>query len=866
MERILLILILILLVLWVFNRPSTEAFDDFFNPVNNLINVANPPPVASKLLQLATQGVTTTNQNYLANTYEQPNPENPGSQTVQVGALAEQSPDFTIAQTICEPVTTIDCNAFDNPKFNTNCGISLDVENGYNSKGKPHIGGLYIDPAIKAAKNNTGIYQPTYGGSNLFAKDKATCKYMMDDINCKKHINPIGTKNCSMCFSDGSLHAVDPNTDPVNPTFVFYTNATQLGLIIEGPPETKIYMLISSNEKVDKNVVRDKTIISVNGLELTTVTITSVPIKEGQFFSIRAGNNDDNVAVAGYLQASTLSGQYKIDLNALIDTDMGQTPNMGGDVNGYLLFNQLDNITGPVRMSLRGLMTFTFKGIATHDSQNCTNGPFMTQKGSVDYIATNEPCYGPEATPGNYKMECLQQLFLASGGTQKGTGYPSTPDTAKTLLVDEKGTARTLNQIGQMLYSRMVTASTRLRNGESVSMEDWDAVSMFMTGVHKADPCDTRPGFPLSKECMVSLYNASGCFPMGKLNPAKNNPMNSDVATAMTKGNKARVSEIYRNTRQIAQNSGLSNLARQNAFQDCFGVPILQTAMRPALYVSVDGPYDNIQMSQLVVKDDKGVNVAKGGDTSLTTGGTYDKAGGNPSPNVAVDGTEATRPFPYVYASNNPNNPWFVVKLTKPSIISEIIYYGRNDCCPERNQKYIKIWDDNGNMWVSPRMTSENVQKFKIPMSVFEKVPKLAGRVTVSDYGFISMSQLVVKDKNGVNVARGGDTSQTNGGTYYGAGGNPAPSVAVDGTEAPRYFPNIYHSQRTDTGATFVVKLTKPSVISQIVFYGRLACCPERHQQTIRIYDSVTNQVLWKSPQMTQEVIQAFNIPASVFE
>lgn len=543
--------------------------------MNNLISIANPPPISSKALQLATQGVTTTNQDYLANIYEQPDPEQQGAQIVQVGTLAEQSPDFTIAQKVCEIVTTSDCNAFNDPKFNANCGISFDVENGYNSKAKPHIGGLYIDPRVKAARNNTGIYSPTYGGSNLFAKDKATCNYMRDDINCKSRKNAVGTENCSMCFSDGALGAVDSNTNPVNPTFVFYTNATGLILIIG---EQKYYTLrsISTSQKVAANVTQDPTVISVNGLELTTTTITSVPVKEGQTIVIRAERppTEGSVSLAGYLQASTLSGQFTIDLNAIIDSDVGQTPNIGGDVNGYMLFNQLD---GAQLIRLSGLMPFTFKGV-THDSQNCPNGPFLTKKSSVDYILTNEPCYGPEATPGNYKMECLQQLFLASGGTQKGTGYPSTPETAKTLLVDEKGAARTLNQIGQFLYSRMVTASTRLRNGESVSMEEWDAVSMFMTGVRKADPCDTKPGVPLSNECLVSLYKASGCFPKGKLNPdpAMKNPLNGDVAAAMSKGDKAGVAQVYSKVLQTASTSGLSNSARQQAFLDCYGVSLLQ--------------------------------------------------------------------------------------------------------------------------------------------------------------------------------------------------------------------------------------------------------------------------------------------------
>jgi hypothetical protein len=487
----------------------------------------------------------------------------------------------------------------------------------------------------------------------------------------------------------------------------------------------------------------------------------------------------------------------------------------------------------------------------------------------MDYMETNEPCYGADAKPGNYKMECLQQIFLASGGTNSGTGYPGTKEAAQVLLVDEAGIGRSLDKIGVFLYKKMVTASTGMSDGQKVAMKDWDEASMFMTGKSKAGPCDTEDGVPLSTDCLSSLYMSSGCLPKGKLNPdpAAGNQMNADIAAAMSMGGaegKATVSKVYAKVKADADVTGVNNVNRKKAYMDCYGIPILQTSLNLALYVSVDGP-GHIQMSQLVVKDANGVNVAKGGDTSRTAGGTYSLAGGNPSPNVAVDGTEAPRPFPNVYHSASVNNPWFTVQLTKPSIISEIIYYGRSDCCPERNKKYIKIWDQAGqNMWVSPLMTTENIQKFTIPMSIFEKPPvKLAGRVSVDGPYNLNISQLVVKDINGVNVAKGGDTSLTTGGTS--SYPNAPPSNAVDGTEMARPHPQIYHSNFQDN-PWFIVTLTKPSIIKQIVYYGRAGCCPERHQRTIKIWDNVTGQLLWASPTMTKDIVQTFNIPDSVFQ
>jgi hypothetical protein len=738
-----------------------------------------------------------------------------------------------------------------------------------------------MDPAKKiqrmeAQKRNPSkiyTFNPLYGsaGPGLFAHDYATCNYIRDDLKCKASL-VVGTDNCAVCFADFSYHATDPSNPNEDVTFVFYTNATNLYLFANN----KYHVLIANpnGERIADGVTQDPTIISAGSFKVTTVTIKQVTVKEGEQIAILGGNRNGKMVLGGYIQASTANGEFKMDINIMIDNDGGKPPSVAGDVNGYTLYKELPKSpkSDPPAMNLRGIMPFTFKGAETPDSRfNCSNAPFITTKGAMDYIATNEPCYGPDAKPGNYKMECLQQIFLASGGTDKGSGYPGTQENAQLLLVDEEGNNRSLSKIGNFLYKKMVLASTGLKEGQKMSMDDWNEASMYMTGTPKAGPCDTGEGEPLSTECLASLYMSSGCLPKGKLNPdpAANNPMDVDVARIMSIGGiegKAGITAFYKKAKDAADSTGKNNPGRKKAYMDCYGVPILQTATTFAQWVSIDGP-GIIQMSQLVVKDINGVNVAKGGQTEITGG----VDGTAPVPGNAVDGVEAVRAYPQLYHSSTAmNNPWFSVKLTKPSVISEIIYYGRDGYeNSDRNQKTIKIWDQAGqSMWQSPKMSTANIQKLPIPMSVFERPPpKLAGRVTIGGFnGFINMSQLVVKDTNGVNVAKGGDTSRTNGGTYQGAGGAPAPSVAVDGTEAPRYYPSIYHSQRDDTGALFDVQLTKPSVISQIVFYGRLACCPERHQQIIKIYENITNKLLWTSPQMSREVIQTFNIPSSVFK
>jgi hypothetical protein len=601
MERVLLLVILLIILLWMIYHRSIECFDDFFNPIQNIANITSPPPVSAKQMQIASQGITSKHQQYLANVYEQPERRTVEAfegedvsedveDMVNVGILASQSPDFTIAQTICEPVTTSDCNAFDNPDFNKYCGISFDVKNGKNTKDQAHIGGLYMDPVRKALRlegqkrNPTKNYKfrPTYGSADvgLFAHNKATCNYIRDDIKCKAS-NVVGIDNCAVCFSDFSYHATDPANPNEDLTFVFYTNATQLSIFHDNKIRNKRYILRTSDksETPSENVVTDPTAISVNGKQLTTTTIKGITINEGDLLLIIVGNlNNDPLLLGGYIQATTTNGEFKIDINIMIDSDAGKPPSVAGDVNGYTLYRNKPK-TG---MMLKGIMPFTFKGAETPDSRfNCSNAPFITTKGAMDYVATNEPCYGPDAKPGNYKMECLQQIFLSSGGTTKGTGYPGTQETAQVLLVDEAGKGRSLDKIGKFLYKKMVLASTGMSDGNKMPMKDWDDASMFMTGVHKAGPCDTAEGEPLSNDCLVSLYMSSGCFPKGKLNPdpAEGNPMNEGIAAGMSMGGaqgKATVSEVYKNAKDYANSTGINNTTRQKALMDCYGITLIQ--------------------------------------------------------------------------------------------------------------------------------------------------------------------------------------------------------------------------------------------------------------------------------------------------
>ena len=75
--------------------------------------------------------------------------------------------------------------------------------------------------------------------------------------------------------------------------------------------------------------------------------------------------------------------------------------------------------------------------------------------------------------------------------------------------------------------------------------------------------------------------------------------------------------------------------------------------------LSGPGSDSYLQISQLVVRDEKGDNVAKGKPAFSSTNSPGTR------PDIAVDGHEGARSPPLLYISNTPNNAWWMVDLQK---------------------------------------------------------------------------------------------------------------------------------------------------------------------------------------------------------
>jgi hypothetical protein len=85
----------------------------------------------------------------------------------------------------------------------------------------------------------------------------------------------------------------------------------------------------------------------------------------------------------------------------------------------------------------------------------------------------------------------------------------------------------------------------------------------------------------------------------------------------------------------------------------------------------------------------------------------------------------------------------------------------------------------------------------------------------------------------------------------------------VDGTEAARPYPQIYHSKSDADDTMLYFKLSTPSCISEIILYGRSDGFNERHAgKTIMLTGGGSR--LWSAPTNT-DTVQKFTIPANTF-
>jgi hypothetical protein len=490
----------------------------------------------------------------------------------------------------CEVINTINCDAFDDPKFAESCGVCH--EGGKNSGGNPVVGGLFILPDAKtdaevvAKRMNSRLpnYVPSVGTctNGRFSTTKAQCLRIKSQMECEAK-QAFDGKGCAQCAQDSLFYYVDPEADRVEPS-----------IVVTGTGNLVVKRFGSANT------------INTTQLSATPTTIPLPSFQEGDLLELTV--TPATGSIAGYLIGNTVSGDFRTDLVRLVqqDTVTNKAPRLAGiQAVGSDSYNVMRPGRGQSSMVLRVLNTFTFIDPRETEALRCSSAPFITQQTSAQALESGT-CFKKGQAPGSYSLDCLQQTFVNAGCTEQGEAYPSTQAKADALLKASNGRALPIGEIGGDIYNKSLTAYTGTRqDGTKLSITEWDAISRFCTGRRITSPCDfdNQESGPLSTDCLNYLWTNAGavtnlpgspgptytnvpsttsltpqnqiqyCTNAGTMAPIASNT--SAIAAARAKGGVAAVKAFYDDIHRRANDNGLTDAQRQATIQQCYGVDLI---------------------------------------------------------------------------------------------------------------------------------------------------------------------------------------------------------------------------------------------------------------------------------------------------
>jgi hypothetical protein len=277
------------------------------------------------------------------------------------------------------------------------------------------------------------------------------------------------------------------------------------------------------------------------------------------------------------------------------------------------------------------------------------------------------------------------------------------------------------------------------------------------------------------------------------------------------------------------------------------------------------GGMSYVEIAQIVIKDDNGVNVAKSG--SITQKGGQPGLLQNYPLERLISGKEESVEFPNNWApiiGSPESNSFFIqIALPKPTNVTEVNFYTRNSTPYYFNMvlQTLQFLDSNKNLLATRSFpgngaTKQVINKLgpNIGTPGLIKFVRIERSDSNSKAGSIQIAQLQVFDLNNVNVAK------------YQIAKSPEgfpPEYAVDGAELNG--PSDRGNQMSITGDYWELTLGAPTAIKQIKFFNR-ECCWERMEPfRISLLDKDRN-VIYNTPNFVKEGVQIFNITGKAAE
>jgi hypothetical protein len=560
-----------------------------FNPISNLTNPTRNPLATGADTQIQNQSLRNLLRSVVAKPQEPSfalSPQNMATIAVNTGSGGKA----VDGAKVCEKITSVNCDAFDDPNFADNCGICH--EGGKNSKDENSFGGLFVleddklnaEDAAKAMRSRRLNYRPTVGtcSPHKFSVTKAQCIKIKNQMQCEAQQN-FGIPGCSQCLQDERFYSIDDSAGKIDPYFVLVGKG-KLTITKDGSTTKTEIDLTNSPRKVE------------------------IPdLKEGQrvFFDLSGATSE----LAGYLEGNTASGLFSVDMIRLIEND--SVTNAKPRVTGVVQINSASfNVMRPGRSKENAVFqltnVFTFLDPTDEDAALCSANPFVTKAESAAFLNTSV-CYKKDQVPGRYSLDCLKETFTNAGCTVEGTGYPSTQEKAAILMKDNSGNNISIGEIAAKVYAASQQSYSGQKGDQKLSIENWDKVSKFCTGRAITNPCSNpETNTPLSVDCLNYLWKNKGATETGptKLGPTYTNtaasslsagasqfctsngtmaPIGSDgkentaaITAARSKGGIQSVKDFYNQIHGFANDNSKTEAERSTALRQCYGISLAE--------------------------------------------------------------------------------------------------------------------------------------------------------------------------------------------------------------------------------------------------------------------------------------------------
>ena len=282
---------------------------------------------------------------------------------------------------------------------------------------------------------------------------------------------------------------------------------------------------------------------------------------------------------------------------------------------------------------------------------------------------------------------------------------------------------------------------------------------------------------------------------------------------------------------------------------------------------------NNLELSQIVIKDENNNNVAKNSGNKVTTS--------KPHPDVKwtgqnlISGEEKSTEWPNCFGSVADGGKFFVeVELANPSSVSQVDIYTRASTPyyldGDNGNAVVWFFDSNRTVlakrsFPGTNITPRIIKNLGPPNAVPGPVQFI--RIERSDpnstQGYLQLYQIMALDSNNLNVAYGQLVTSPN---LHRAPEHGVDNFETEGKESfNRHGGKLVHSHGGRKGDYYEIKLASPAAIKQLKFYNRGDCCQDAIVPfKILLLDSNRKELF--SNNLNKENLQIIDVtgPASV--